>query len=173
MAVSAETRAAVRAAFGRRCGYCGVSETSAGGGLEIDHFHPVAAGGSDELDNLVYACTACNRFKGDYAPAPDAPESLRLLRPQCDDLGAHVAETAQGRLLGVTPRGWFHIQRLHLNRSQLIEMRRLLHIQETQRDDLTRAQAAEARLKQENSALQGENARLRIAIVELLRRGER
>lgn len=65
MAVSVETRAAVRIAFGGRCGYCGVSETSVGGALERDHVHPVAAGGSDEIENLVYACTACNRFKGD------------------------------------------------------------------------------------------------------------
>lgn len=173
MAVSAETREAVRAAFGGRCGYCSVSETSVGGELEIDHFHPLAAGGSDEIENLVYACTACNRFKGDYAPARDAPESLRLLRPQRDDVDAHVAETVQGRLLGLTPRGWFHIQRLHLNRLQLIEMRHLHRAEQTQKNELTRAREAEARLRQENSALLDEIARLRTAMIELLRRGER
>ncbi len=172
MAVSAEIRAAVTDAFNGQCGYCGVSETSVGGPLEIDHFHPLAAGGSDEIDNLVYACTACNRFKGDYAAGPDVVESLRLLRPQQDDLSAHLAETIQGRLVGLTARGWFHIQRIHLNRPQLIEMRRLHQIHQVQQDDLRRAREAEARLKQENSLLQGENARLRAAIVELLRRGE-
>jgi hypothetical protein len=173
MAVSAETRTAVRAAFGGRCGYCNVSETSVGGALEIDHFHPLAAGGSDELENLIYACTACNRFKGDYAPPYDAPESLRLLRPQRDDMGAHIAETAHGRLLGITPRGWFHIQRLHLNRAQLVELRHLHRLMQAQNDELTQAREAEARLRRENSALQGEITRLRTAIVELLRRGER
>lgn len=44
MAVSADARAAVRIGFGGRCGYCGVSETSVGVELEIDHFHPVAMG---------------------------------------------------------------------------------------------------------------------------------
>lgn len=171
MAVTTETRAAVRAAFGGRCGYCGVSEASVGGELEIDHFHPQAAGGSDEIGNLVYACTACNRFKGDYAPALDAPESLRLLRPQRDDMNAHITETAHGRLLGLTPRGWFHIQRLHLNRLQLIEMRQLHRVMEEQRDELTRTREAEARLRRENTALQGEIARLQAAIVDLLRRG--
>ncbi|WP_437808131.1 HNH endonuclease [Sorangium sp. So ce1078] len=58
MTVSTEARAIVRVAFGGRCGYCGVSETSVGGELEIDHFHPLAAGGSDDIENLVYACTA-------------------------------------------------------------------------------------------------------------------
>lgn len=172
MAVSAETRAAVRMAFGGRCGYCGVSETSVGGALEMDHVHPVAAGGSDEIENLVYACTACNRFKGDYAPSPDAPESLRLLHPRRDDMNAHITETAHGRLVGVTPRGWFHIQRLHLNRAQLIEMRHLHLLMQAQQDELIRSRDAEARLRRENSALQAEITRLRAAMIELLRRGE-
>jgi hypothetical protein len=173
MAISTETRAAVRAAFGGRCGYCGVSETSVGGELEMDHFHPQAAGGSDDIENLVYACTACNRFKGDYAPAPDAPESLRLLRPQCDDLAVHIEETAHGRLIGLTPRGWFHIQRLHLNRPQLVELRYLHRVLQAQKADLSRAQEAEARLRRENDALQIEIARLRAAVAALLRGGER
>ena len=173
MAVSAETRAAVKMAFGGQCGYCGVSETSVGGALEIDHVHPLAAGGSDEVENLVYACTACNRFKGDYAPPDDAPESLRLLHPRRDDLSAHVTETAHGRLVGITPRGWFHIQRLHLNRAQLIEMRYLRLLMQAQKDELMQAREAEARLRKENSALQGEITRLRTAMIELLRRGER
>lgn len=171
MAVSADARAAVRAAFGGRCGYCGVSETSVGGELEIDHFHPQAAGGSDDIGNLIYACPACNRFKGDYAPAPNAPDSLRLLHPQRDDLGAHVEETVHGRLMGLTPRGWFHIQRLHLNRAQLVELRRLHHLLQAQKSDLARAREAEARLRQENEALQSEIARLRAAVATLIRDG--
>lgn len=173
MAVSAETRTAVKTAFGGQCGYCGVSEMSVGGELEIDHFQPLAAGGSDALENLVYACTACNRFKGDYAPTRDAPETLRLLRPLRDDMSAHIAEAANGRLLGLTPRGWFHIQRLHLNRAQLIERRHLHRVMQAQKDELSLAREAEARLRQENRALTGEIARLRAAMVDLLRRDER
>ena len=139
----------------------------------FDHFHPLAAGGSDEVENLVHACTACNRFKGDYAPAPDAPDALRLLRPQRDDMSAHITETTQGRLLGLTPRGWFHIQRLHLNRAQLIDMRHSYGVMQTQKDELLRAREAEARLRQENSALQRELARLWAVMIDLLRRGER
>lgn len=49
MAVSTEARAIVRTAFGGRCGYCGVSETSVRGELETDHFYPLSAGGSDDI----------------------------------------------------------------------------------------------------------------------------
>src|SRR5262245_9811261 len=138
MAIPAEARAAVRAAFDGRCGYCGVSEIFVGGELEIDHVHPVVAGGCDDIENLVYCCAACNRFKGDYAPAADVPDSLRLLRPQRDDMGAHIAETVHGWLLGITPRGWFHIRRVHLNRPQLVEARRLRRLLEAQTDELAR-----------------------------------
>jgi hypothetical protein len=109
----------------------------------------VAAGGSDDDENLVYACTACNRFKGEYAPAPGASETLRLLHPKRDNPEAHIVETAQGRLSGLTARGWLHIQRLHLNRVQLVEMRGLRRMERTLRDELAQAQEAEDRLRWE------------------------
>jgi len=167
MTVPAESRAFIRTAYGGRCGYCGVSETAVGGELEIDHFHPAAAGGSDDDENLVYACTACNRFKGEYAPASGAPETLRLLHPKRDHPEAHIFEMVQGRLSGLTARGWFHIQRLHLNRIQLVEMRGLRRMERTVRDELAQAQEAEDRLRRENSALRAEIARLREAILKL------
>lgn len=45
------------------CQYCGAhpSETVL---LEVDHIHPVAEGGTNEIDNLVTACFDCNRGKG-------------------------------------------------------------------------------------------------------------
>ena len=132
-----------------------------------------AAGGSDDIENLVYACTVCNRFKGDYSPALDAPDSLRLLRPQRDDLGAHLEETVHGRLIGLTPRGWFHIQRLHLNRPQLVELRHFHHVLQAQKADLSQAREAAARLRRENDVLQDEITRLRVAMSALLRGGER
>jgi hypothetical protein len=88
-------------------------------------------------------------------------------------MGAHIATTEHGRLLGLTPRGWFHIQRIHLNRPQLVELRHLHRVLQAQKDDLSRAREAEARLLRENNALQDEIARLRAAVAELFRRGDR
>jgi 5-methylcytosine-specific restriction endonuclease McrA len=70
MTISAETRTAVRIAFNYRCGYYGTAEADIGGELEIDHFQPTVHGGTDEQENLVYACTTCNRFKSSYWPDP-------------------------------------------------------------------------------------------------------
>lgn len=34
----------------------------------VDHKFPVSRGGTDELENLVNACSACNNMKGDMIP---------------------------------------------------------------------------------------------------------
>lgn len=49
------------------CQYCGIKGYQAGGTakLEIDHKIPRAAGGTDNLDNLITACQACNSGKSD------------------------------------------------------------------------------------------------------------
>jgi 5-methylcytosine-specific restriction endonuclease McrA len=51
---------------GRRCVYCAVR-------LEydfatLDHVFPIARGGTHTPGNLVAACVACNRLKGDLLP---------------------------------------------------------------------------------------------------------
>lgn len=167
MSLSSETRSAVRVAFDYRCGYCGVTEIWAGGELEIDHFRPVARGGSDALTNLVYACASCNRFKSDYWPDDDSPDSLKLLHPDEDDLAAHIFEASNGRLVGFTSRGWFHIRWLHLNRPQLIELRQLLHSDQVMREALTLAQEAKIKLQTRIRELEIEIAQLQEIISRL------
>lgn len=44
------------------CSYCGKHPPEVL--LEVDHIHPVAAGGTDDLENLTTACLDCNRGKG-------------------------------------------------------------------------------------------------------------
>jgi 5-methylcytosine-specific restriction endonuclease McrA len=93
-------REAVRQTYAYRCGYCGVHEEEAGGVLEIDHFHPRASGGGDDLDNLVYCCSTCNRLKGDFWPSDrDWATPNRLLHPIRDDVTGHLLEDEDGRLV--------------------------------------------------------------------------
>jgi hypothetical protein len=44
------------------CRYCG--EVAPKAILEVDHVHPRALGGTDDLENLVTSCFVCNRGKG-------------------------------------------------------------------------------------------------------------
>lgn len=120
----------VRQRYNFCCGYCGVSETDAGGDLTVDHFHPASAGGSDQIDNLVYACVRCNQYKGVLLPeATDMAQERRLLHPLRDTMRAHIREDEPtSRLAALTPTGAFHITSLRLNRPALIANRQRRHL---------------------------------------------
>jgi hypothetical protein len=165
--ISKALREQVRALYGFKCGYCGVSEVESSGELEIDHFQPVAHGGSDEPANLVYACAACNRFKSDYWPGAEAGDELKLLHPTLDNLAAHLAEMTDGRLAGLTLRGWFYIYRLHLNRPALIALRRQRKAQQELQQMLADSQRAQDELRAYSRQLERELGALMKAIAEL------
>lgn len=86
--IRVQTKRIVRAVFGLHCGYCGVSEVQCGAELTYDHFRPQLQQGSDDIANLVYACHACNQFKGEYW---SEDEESRLLHPITDDVKLHIA----------------------------------------------------------------------------------
>jgi hypothetical protein len=167
MSVTADIRELVRAAYDHCCGYCGVQEKDVGGLLEIDHYRPVATGGDDDLANLVYACVHCNRFKGSYWPDADAPESFHLLHPAEDEIEAHIQLSNNGRFVGLTPRGWFHIRWLHLNRPQLILWRqnqwRIRQLEEALQQAETTAHHLQKRIRD----LERESAELRAQLARL------
>ncbi|MDQ2998824.1 MAG: HNH endonuclease [Chloroflexota bacterium] len=167
MTISAATRATIRAAYDHRCGYCGVREIWVGNALEIDHFRPISHDGADELDNLVYAWTACNRFKGDYWPTHTTPESFRLLHPLRDNLTLHIDQASSGRLVGLTSRGWFHINWLHLNRELLIQLRRWQQEERVFHTALAQAQTIKHSLQQRIVELEEEVNRLQALIDRL------
>lgn len=116
-----DAREALRRRFHFRCGYCGVRERDVGAELTMDHFRPRSQGGAEEAENWVYCCHACNEFKGDCW-RPDSPR--RILHPIRDDLPAHLLEQEDGSLHALSETGAFHIERLHLNRPQLVLYRR-------------------------------------------------
>lgn len=111
---------ALRERFNFACGYCGISETDAGARLTVDHFRPVARGGSDEEENWVYACHACNEFKGAYWPQE---EELALLQPGRDEVSVHWRVDENGVLVALTARGANHIEKVQLNRPALVANR--------------------------------------------------
>lgn len=118
--IRARAKRIVRAIYAFRCGYCGVSEAQIGAELTFDHFRPQSLGGTDDVANLVYACHACNEFKGEFW-SDDA--DTRLLHPLADDLSLHIVEEPIGTLRPLTPSGQVYITQLHLNRPALAQNR--------------------------------------------------
>jgi hypothetical protein len=130
MPVSRERFAAVRTRANAACEYCGTTEEQSGGELTIDHFQPQSRDGSDDLDNLVYACFRCNSYKADCWPS--SVEASRLWNPRESPSTDHFYPLSDGRLLALTPSGAESIRRLRLNREPLVRARR------TARDEATR-----------------------------------
>lgn len=118
MRISAEVRLTVRQRASFRCEYCGVSEQDTGGELTVDHFHPQAKGGTDDLTNLLYCCQRCNQYKADYWPATDTAPTL--WNPRHTEHQEHFVVLADGTLYPRTAIGSFTIMRLRLNRPPLV-----------------------------------------------------
>lgn len=137
-------RRQVRERYGRCCGYCGITEIGSGAELTIDHFQPQIALGTDALENLVYCCHACNSFKGDFWN-PDPNAVLRLLHPRRDVIAEHFVEAETGEMGALTETGRFHIEKLHLNRLQLVGYRqRRRHNELMVRENLALREQVEA-----------------------------
>ena len=147
-------REAIRRLYNFRCGYCSVHEQETGSELEIDHFKPRSVGGTNELSNLVYSCTTCNRFKSNFWPTDhSSTNTQRLLHPKQDNLATHIREEDNGYLTPLTKVGNYHIQRLRLNRKPLVALRR--------------ARLKNIRLRQDLEAAQQEQIRVQKQIIRL------
>lgn len=154
MTISAEILEEVRQRGEMACEYCQVTDIDAGGLLTVDHFQPVSAGGTDDLDNLVYCCPRCNQYKADYWPAEASVP--RLWNPRQQARLDHFLETEDGLLHGLTPEASLTTLRLRLNRPPLIQYR----IRRRHRSEVLRLLARYAELLGVQDQLQAEIERL-------------
>ncbi|MCY3977175.1 MAG: HNH endonuclease signature motif containing protein [Chloroflexi bacterium] len=109
------------------CEYCQTQQRIVGT-LEIDHIVPQAAGGETTLDNLCLACKRCNRFKSNFLFGldPITEEPKPLFNPRNHDWRYHFAwNKSATTVVGLTEIGRATIPRLRMNRSDIVEARRL------------------------------------------------
>lgn len=62
------------------CAYCG--KEIAYEDMQVDHIHAQYKGGTDDIDNLLPACRACNFRKGTLS----VEQFRREIKDQCDSL---------------------------------------------------------------------------------------
>jgi hypothetical protein len=111
---------------GGRCEYCLAPDSAFNFPLEVDHFVPGSAGGSNDPENLVLACRSCNSYKAFHQLGlsernPDEP----LFNPRIEIWLIHFRldlETAE--IIGLTPIGIGTVNRLRLNSPAQIRARR-------------------------------------------------
>jgi hypothetical protein len=102
-----EVRAYLLEKLGRRCTYCGATDTP----LEVEHIIPRSRGGSDRVGNLTLACRPCNLAKGNQTAAEFGHPQVQaqVQAPLKDAAAVNVTrQTLRSSLqaLGLTVLSW-------------------------------------------------------------------
>jgi 5-methylcytosine-specific restriction endonuclease McrA len=112
-----------------RCEYCQTTMDVSTQRYEIEHITPISQGGEAKIDNLALACRGCNSHKFTATEGYDEISKLvvRLFHPRKDHWHQHFAwDINPVYIKGLTAIGRATINRLKLNRPQLIKVRTIL-----------------------------------------------
>lgn len=128
--VTAEQRQAVLERARGCCEYCKSQVRFATQSFSTDHIIPRHSSGETALDNLALACQGCNSHKYTKTEARDpvSDKIVPLYHPRQHRWHDHFAWSDDFALVvGLTPTGRATIQALHLNREELVNLRRVLY----------------------------------------------
>jgi hypothetical protein len=113
----------------RLCEYCRSPEAFSLDTFTIDHIRPVADSGSNESDNLAFACHNCNNRKQDDTSAldPISSQLVPLFHPRRDRWSDHFRWSDDVlTIVPITATGRATVARLQLNRTGAVNVRRAL-----------------------------------------------
>ncbi len=129
MAVTAEQRRIVAQRARHCCEYCQSQLRFSVDSFSVEHIVPCSRGGTDDLDNLGLACQRCNnhKFTATQAPDPLTGEMASFFHPREQSWHEHFLWSHEYLFIrGLTPTGRATVERLQLNRSSLVNLRRVL-----------------------------------------------
>jgi hypothetical protein len=112
---------------GQRCEYCGLPEQHVPVAFHIEHIVPRQHGGSDDPDNLSYACSRCNWSKGPNLSGIDhvTKQIVSLFDPRRQSWDDHFLW--QGALItGRTAIGRATVHVLQINAPRRVHLRKRL-----------------------------------------------
>lgn len=107
-----------------RCEYCQMHQSLQGASFHIEHIMPVSLGGTDDPNNLAWACPGCNLKKSNRVVTidPATGAEVRLFHPRHDRWEDHL--TWEGySLVGMTPTGRALIAIFDLNHERRCRIR--------------------------------------------------
>ncbi len=111
------------------CEYCRSQVAYSAQPFSVEHVDPAQDEGGETLANLAFACQGCNNHKyaKTQAPDPDTAQVVPLFHPRQQRWFEHFAWNDDCTLvIGVTPTGRATVVTLRLNRSGVVNLRRLL-----------------------------------------------
>ena len=125
MAVSASVRRLVEERAGFRCEYCRMAAAwEPFFFYHVEHITARQHGGTDDLENLAFACHHCNWLKGPNLPSldPDTGFLTQLFDPRSQNWNDHFASAA-GLITGLTGIGRTTVFLLRMNTPHRVELR--------------------------------------------------
>ena len=125
--ISEAVRQQVRRRAANLCEYCREPEDISLFGFHLDHILALQHGGSDDIENLAWACPTCNIVKGPNIASYDLETGklLPLYNPRKDRWADHF-ETTDDQITGKTPVGRVTVKLLEFNNPEKVEARRNL-----------------------------------------------
>ena len=111
------------------CEYCLSQENYSPDYFSVEHIMPKVRKGRDSLTNLAYSCLACNSHKYTHTEGIDPVLGVQvaLFNPRIDIREFHFCWSDDFSILtGLTPKGRATIDKLHLNRISVVNLRKLL-----------------------------------------------
>ena len=104
--MSAAIRRAVMERAEGYCEYCRIHFEITVMKHHVEHIQARQHGGSDELDNLAFACHHCNEYKGPNLTGidPETNKLSRLFHPRRDRWDDHF-EVQLGHVIGISVVG--------------------------------------------------------------------
>ena len=111
------------------CEYCLIPAAFATDFYNFDHIIPVSKNGRSELKNLARCCSICNGHKHDKMTYldPFTQQLCRLYHPRQDKWADHFQWSLDDlHVIGKTAIGHTTIALLQLNRSNAVNLRKLL-----------------------------------------------
>ena len=114
-----------------QCVYCTISEGRFGGlrNFHVEHYRPKSkyAAHENSIANLFYACAICNSFKGSDWPGDPAKDFSNAAYPDPSACcySEFLSVDGHGLVGSSVVAGKFIVERLYLNRPQLVNARGL------------------------------------------------
>jgi hypothetical protein len=127
VALAVETRALVMQRSGHCCEYCKSQDKFSPVYFTIDHIAPLIEGGSNDIENVAYACMPCNRLKWKKTMVfdPISQVNVPIFNPRLDVWERHFQWSGNYlSIIGISATGRAMVSELQLIRKKLIRYRK-------------------------------------------------
>ena len=122
--MDAATREFVRQCADRRCEYCRLPEAADEWPFHVEHIVARQHGGDNRYENLCWACSRCNLYKGPNLASIDAESGqvVSLFNPRMELWIEHFS-LVDDRVIGITAVGRVTAQLLRMNAARRVALR--------------------------------------------------